>query len=152
MSTHEQDRGLAAVRRVRAARERDSRLGLQQALAVLADRHADAARAAARLDDHGSFAAGSVGDFQLHAVLGAALAAARNDADERAQAGARVAEEAANRWRADRARVRAVDLLLERRSDERALLRRRREERDLDDLAAQGWLRRTRAQATEAAT
>lgn len=141
---HESDRALAAVRRVREARERDSRLGLQQALATSRARDAAADRTRARVEHAPAFGTGTPADFWLHAQRGAALAQAATDAAEQAETGRLVAEEAAGRWRHDRQQVRVVDLLLDRRAEERRLERARREERELDDLAAQGWLRRSR--------
>ncbi len=138
---HEADRALAAVRRVRAAREQDSRIGLQQALATSRARTAEAERAHDALVEAPVFAAGSLRDFRAHVVHVTALACAEQAAADRAAGSRAVAAEATLRWQRDRARLRVALLLLERRADERARERDRREARELDDLAAQGWLR-----------
>jgi flagellar protein FliJ len=143
MRTHEQDRALTAVRRVRSARESDSRIGLQHALAETRRKQEQAALLEARLDGATAFAAGTAADFQLHVQLLAALADAGRRAREAAAAGERVADEATRRWQHDRTEVRVVDLLLERRATDRAAERGRREAAELDDLAAAGWLRRS---------
>jgi hypothetical protein len=114
------DRGLVAVRRVREARERDSRAGLEQALAETRQRAATAEVSRARLAAAPTFGSGT-------------------------------AEEARRRWGLDRRAVRTVELLLERRAAERRADRARREAADLDELAAQGWLR-TRPAALAAHT
>jgi flagellar protein FliJ len=138
-----QDRGLAAVRRVRAARENDSRIGLQRALADARDRDATAQRAAGRVASAPSFGGGDAREFHRHRQVVTGLAGQWHDAEEMAAAGRRVAEQARLHWLADRTAVRTVDLLLERRAEERAAERDRREAALLDDLAASGWLRRT---------
>jgi flagellar protein FliJ len=143
MRTHEQDRGLTAVRRVRSARETDSRIGLQHALAETRRKQEHAALLEARLDGATPFATGTAAEFTSHAQLLSALADAGRKAREAAAAGERVADEATRRWQHDRTEVRVVDLLLERRASDRAAERARREAAELDDLAAAGWLRRT---------
>jgi flagellar export protein FliJ len=144
---HEQDRGLAAVRRVRAAREDDSRIGLQRALAESRRRAEEADRLRTGLEAAPAFAAGSVLDFHRHSQRLTALAEATRAAGDAAATSARVADEAAGRWQHDRTEVRAVDLLLQRRAEVRAAERDRRETHELDDLAAVGWLRRRAADA-----
>ena len=148
MSGRQQDRGLTAVRRVRSARETDSRIGLQHALAALRDREAEAARAADRLDHAPRFGAGSTGEFAAHLIHVGALAHDQARTALAAASSATVADEATRRWQQDRTAVRAVELLLERRAAERAAERVRREAAELDDLAAQGWLRRRGQGAT----
>ncbi len=147
MSVHEQDRALGAVRRVRTAREQDSRIGLQQALAVSRERDQEAEQAQARLLGAPTFSAGTLADFRLHVLRMNGLAEAQRAAAGRAETSRAVAEEATRRWQHDRSHLRVVDLLLERRAEERAQERDRRDARELDDLAAQGWLRS--GQATE---
>lgn len=145
MTAHQEDRGLAAVRRVRSARESDSRIGLQRALADTRARDAAATQAAARLASAPVFGGGDARDFQLHRHLVNGLADHKRRAEESAAAGHRLAEQARLHWLRDRTAVRTVDLLLERRADERAVERGRRETAQLDDLAAIGWLRRSTA-------
>lgn len=141
MSIHEQDRALGAVRRVRTAREQDSRIGLQVALSTSRQRRQEAEHAHTRLVEAPRFAAGSLTDFHSHVLHVTLLAQAEVLAADRAESSRAVAQEATVRWQADRTALRVVDLLLERRAEERAAERGRRETRELDDLAAQGWLR-----------
>ncbi|HET7387501.1 MAG TPA: flagellar FliJ family protein [Nocardioidaceae bacterium] len=141
MSIHKTDRGLAAVRRVRSARESDSRIGLAAALAASRRSDERALRAAQRLDQAPAFDAGDPAVFAHHVRVVQALARAERAADEDARSARAVADEARRRWQQDRTAVRAVELLLERRAAERAAERSRREARDLDELAAQAWTR-----------
>jgi flagellar biosynthesis chaperone FliJ len=143
MTAHEQDRGLTAVRRVRSARESDSRIGLQRALAEARARDEAAAQAAERISSVPAFGGGDARDFQLHRQLVNGLADHKRRAEESAAASHRVAEQARLHWLRDRTAVRTVDLLLERRAEVRGVERGRRETAQLDDLAASGWLRRT---------
>jgi flagellar biosynthesis chaperone FliJ len=140
---HQDDRGLAAVRRVRVARENDSRVGLQRALTESRLAHTAAERAQQRLAGATPFGTGLLADFQLHRTMLAAMATDQVAAEQDAAAGARIAEEARLRWVADRTAVRVADQLLERRRAARAEDRARREAAELDDLAATAWLRRT---------
>lgn len=139
------DRGLHAVARVREVRERDSRLGL-----VHADReHREALAAASELEglvaDHAAPLAAAdgvpAGEWAARrAVLGSVAAAARRSRRD-AEAAATVRTAAEEHWRSDRSRLRAVELLLERRADERRAEAARAEARLLDDLGGQRWLR-----------
>jgi flagellar protein FliJ len=146
MTKHEEDRGLTAVRRVRSARESDSRIGLQHALAESRRKRDQATRLAGRLGAAPAFAEGTSVEFRLHVQHLAGLADAGARARDAAAAGERVADEATRRWQHDRTEVRVVDLLLERRAAARASERARRESAELDDLAAAGWLRRRNAE------
>ena len=150
MKTHEDDRGLAAVRRVRVARENDSRVGLQHALADSRSAARAATRAEERLATAPQFGGGAAADFQLHRQLLVAMAADQRMTAHNAAMSARVADEARRRWVADRSAVRVAELLLDRRAEARAEERARREAADLDDLAATGWLRRTTAEQEDA--
>ena len=147
---HQDDRGLAAVRRVRVARENDSRVGLQRALTESHLAHAAAERAQQRLAGATPFGTGLLADFQLHRTMLAAMATDQVAAEQEAAAGARIAEEARVRWVADRTAVRVADQLLDRRRAARAEDRARREAAELDDLAATAWLRRTTEQPEDA--
>ena len=140
--SHSQDRGLLAVRRVRTAREHDSLVGLQHALAESRRRAEHADRLRDQVAAAAGFAAGTSIDFRRHTEAITLLAQACQAADDAAATGLRVADEARLRWKRDRTEVRVVDLLLERRAAERAAERTRRETAELDDLAAVAWLRR----------
>jgi flagellar export protein FliJ len=137
----EQDRGILAVRRVRSVREADSRLGLQRAVA---ERRTAGARVAAlrhRLAAAATFDSGETTDFLAGRHRLAALGEALRAAESAWESSRTLTESARSAWQADRARLAAIDLLLERRAAERRAERARREARDLDDLAAQRWLR-----------
>lgn len=136
------DAGLDAVRRVRAVRENDSRIGLQTALAQSRERAELAQRADERVRDAAGFESGGVAEFHAHVGRLAALADARVAAQRSADVAQRVAAEATRRWQQDKTEVRVAELLLERRAAERAAERERRNQAELDDLAAVGWLRR----------
>ncbi len=143
--THPDDRGLAAVGRVRALRENDSRVGLQL---VLAEEAAGAARLAS-LDR--TLASATVPARTTPADLVAQRTALANVGllarEARAtQATAEVVTaEARARWSDDRARLAAVEQLLERRAADRRTETLNREAREADDLAAQRWARRAAA-------
>jgi hypothetical protein len=147
---HQDDRGLAAVRRVRVARENDSRVGLQHALNESRLAHAAAGRAQQRLAGAAPFGTGLLADFQMHRMMLAAMATDQVTAEQDAAASTRIAEEARVRWIADRTAVRVADQLLDRRGAARAESRARREAAELDDLAATAWLRRTAEQPEDA--
>lgn len=135
-------RGLAAVRRVRAARERDSRIGLQQALATRRERDAQAEQARVRVEREPSFENGSAALFLRHRSLMATLVESHVQKQTAAASSRTVAEESQWRWQRDRTAVRAVELLLERRAEERRAELVRLEVRELDDIAGQAWQRR----------
>src|SRR5262245_33722069 len=113
------DTGLRAVARVRGVREQDSRLGLRQALAVTAQREAEATQAQQRLDRAPAFERGSSAQFHAQRTALAAMAAQVRRTDEAAEASRATTEEARRRWQHDRTRLRAVETLLERRADAR---------------------------------
>lgn len=142
MSAASQDRGLTAVRRVREARERDSRIGLVQALAVTREREAEADAAREQLRTAPAFEVGSAAEFRTYHQLVQALADAVAVKEELLRTSRTVAEEANRRWGLDRQAVRTVELLLQRRVEERRAELARREAADLDELAAQAWHRK----------
>jgi flagellar FliJ protein len=135
------DRPLRAVERVREVRERDSLLGLQRAResSERLRRTADASLAA--VGGHATFTEGTGQEYVAVRLLLGALAHQHEDDAERARTGLVVAEEAARRWQHDRARLRAVELLLERRAARRRAEQDRRDAAEADDLATQAWLR-----------
>ena len=138
---HAEDRGLAAVARVRGVREQDSRIGLRLAAAEAASR----GRQADEL--HERLAVAEVPDVSTPGLLLArrtALAVLGEDgrtARVEAASAVRLSEQAHHRWDADRARLAAVDHLLERRAERRRAEAARRDQKDADDIAAQRWLR-----------
>lgn len=139
---HEQDRALGSVERVRGIREQDSRVNLQAALSAHAAHAAAVEAARLLLHRHPDFGHGTVQEFHAHRAMVTAMA---DDLERRrvtADASRIAAESARGRWQDDRTRLRAAQMLLERRAMARRTERERRETAELDDLAAQGWLRR----------
>ncbi|QWC84723.1 flagellar export protein FliJ [Nocardioidaceae bacterium] len=146
MSTrmHTHDRGLHAVRRVRAAREEDSHLGLARAVAEQQEREATVVRLTDGLRGVATTtAATSATAYAVHhahlVALGERLGAARAEA----RAAARVVDSAREHWIADHRRLESVDGLLERRREQRAEEASRRAAREDDETAATLWRRTT---------
>ena len=135
------DPGLRVVARVRAVRERDSRLGLVTALAEEEAARTRVSDLELQLSAVGKHEAGSLSAFAARqravAAVSEALAAAR-DAWRNATIVAMTARE---RWHADRTRLAAVESLLERRANARLVERQRRESRELDAIAEELWRR-----------
>lgn len=135
------DKALGAVERVRAVREQDSRAGLQRALQAHRTQEAVVEATRMQMERHPAFTLGSARDFHADRTLVAAMALQHARQREQAHTSRTVAEEAQRRWQHDRARVRAVELVLERRAQERSAERERRMVAELDDIAGQAWLR-----------
>lgn len=136
MTKVKHDAGLHAVLRVRSVRERDSRLGLHQALAeqagaqqALAGLHEAVAQSPA-LDQVGA------GAFLALRQSVAGVSARLGEMSEEVSWRGTVADQARARHAADRSRERAVEMLLERRAAERAAERRRAEAKEADDLTS----------------
>lgn len=142
MSRAEQDRGLQAVSRVRAVRERDSRLGLQQAIAEQR-RHEEALVDLERsVREHGTQVVTDVAQFvALRASLTALTDAASRRRGEVDRAVV-VRSSADAHWQSHKTRLSAVDNLLESRDDERRAVDAHDEARELDEVAGRLWLRR----------
>jgi flagellar protein FliJ len=140
-ATHAADRGMRAVERVRSVRERDSRLGLQEAAAERDRQQARLAALEERLRSTPTFGEGGSGSFvalrDSLLSLGEAIGRARQDV----AAAQRIAETSHAHWTQDKTRLSAVENLLERRAEARRAERARREARELDDIAAQLWTR-----------
>lgn len=142
MNSRLDDRALQAVRRVRSCRERDSRIGLQRALATQREREAEAETARQRLVAEPTFDTGAADAFRAHRLLVVALAETHADRLRLAASSTTVAAEAQRHWQRHRKGIRAVELLLDHRAAERRAERARREARELDDIAGQAWQRR----------
>ncbi|SEB89471.1 flagellar export protein FliJ [Nocardioides exalbidus] len=138
------DAGMRAVARVRGVREHDSRLGLASAAAdeLEAARRLDAAgvRLAAMahpaVTDPAGFAAARLASADAVAAIAASRASLASFTT--------FAAVAREHWQRDRARLDAVELLLERRVEQRREERLRRERVEIDDLVAARWLRARR--------
>ncbi len=143
------DPGLHAVARVRDVRERDSRLGLQQAARDEHDATSEVRRLSEVLARQDSRPTGHAGEFVAMRAVYLGLSEALAEARRQEQAARLVALDAAAHWRSDHARLSAVEGLLERRTEARALEAKRHEERELDDVSGRLWLRRSRAARTD---
>ena len=128
------DRGLQAVARVRAVRERDSRAGLLQALTNLRTREAELAQRQEALAEASARSYESLADFAAARPFLEATAQAVVEAQRRLTAGTTVATEARSRWQADKTRVRAIEQLLEARAERARAAAIRAEARETDDL------------------
>ena len=137
-----QDAGMLAVARVRGVREQDSRIGLQQALGEQRAHEQQVAELRSRLDGSSGFSSGSAGAFLVLRASLDALGSAIRDAEEETAASRRISEAAYERWQVDRARLAAVEALIERRAAARRAEAARREARDLDEISVQLWQRR----------
>lgn len=144
MSRASDDAGMLAVARVRRVREADSRIGLQTALAEQRAAQARVEEIQRRLRAANTFMDGSTDEFVAvrasMQVLGMVLLAAT---EERDRAGT-ISVAALDAWHQDRARLEAIEGLLERRAATRRTEAERSERRELDDLAGQRWLRASR--------
>lgn len=137
------DAGMRAVARVRGVREHDSRLGLRRAV----DDEREAGRRLSALEDRlaGTGPAdGDVGSFLLARAAARALASETSAARAALGAAGTVTTAARTHWQRDRTRLSAVELLLERRAEERRSERERRERAEVDDLVSARWLRARR--------
>ncbi len=133
------DAGMRAVARVRGVREQDSRLGLRRA----ADDQREAGRRLAAVEDRLAQTTPTDGDlagFLLTRTTAQALASEATLARESLAAAQTLATLARSHWQRDKTRLSAVELLLERRAEERRAERTRREAAEIDDLVAVRWL------------
>lgn len=135
------DAGLQAVARVRAAREQDSRLGLQQAVRELRQHEEESADLRHRIERSEVFGSGSTASYLALRASLEAVGAALRAADAQAASSRTISETAYGRWQRDKSRLSAVELLLGRRAAERRAEAARKEARELDELAVQRWRR-----------
>lgn len=142
------DRGLHAVARVRGVRERGSLLALQRALTTQREHEErltqlrEQLTAAAGLEADILGASGTPGALlTLRMTLGHLAESTRLAREDLASAEA-LTDAARDRWELDKSAISAVEQLLERRTAERRHEARRAEDRQTDETAAQGWLRR----------
>jgi flagellar export protein FliJ len=135
------DAGLQAVARVRAVREQDSRLGLQQAVRELRQHEEESADLRHRIERSEVFGSGSTASYLALRASLEAVGAALRAADAQAASSRTISETAYGRWQRDKSRLSAVELLLGRRAAERRAEAARKEARELDELAVQRWRR-----------
>jgi flagellar FliJ protein len=135
------DAGMLAVARVRAVRERDSRIGLQQAIDEQRRHETYLGELGRRLTEALRFDGGSVATY-LHVRAGSqALTHEIGAVTAELQSARNITESARDHWRRDKTRLAAVELLLERRAEQRRAEQRRAEARELDDIVGQRWQR-----------
>lgn len=148
MKATEVDRGMLAVRRARSVRERDSRVGLQQALQEHQQRRRHLTTLQDRLAEASAWQEGDISSYlaRRHGLL--ALGDAIVRATEQVDAAQQIADSAHAHWSHDKVRLSAVESLLERRAEVRRAERARREAAELDDIAAQLWIRSRGADAS----
>jgi flagellar FliJ protein len=132
--SRDEDRGMRAVARVREVRERDSRIGLLQALTAVRTREEELAGLQAVLAEAVQQSPGDLDGFAASRRLLAGMAAGVREAEHRLEGSRTVATEAHSRWQADKARVKAIEQLLERRASRRAEEAARAEVREVDDI------------------
>lgn len=139
--TARKDAGLDAVARVRSVRETDSRIGLQTALGEQRSAQARVDELRRRIEHTGSFEVGTADEFlSLRRSLEALGSALLVSEQERNQAST-ISSAALVQWHHDKARLAAIEMLLDRRTAERRAVAVRYEARELDDIAGQRWLR-----------
>lgn len=144
MSARDLDRGMRAVERVRAVRERDSRIGLQQALAEREQRRARLAELTDQLASSAAWDEGDATSFRARRAAVLAIGAAAGAAEDQLGGAQRIADSARAHWSTDKSRLSAVESLLARRAEVRRAERAHREAVELDDIAAQLWGRAQR--------
>jgi flagellar export protein FliJ len=135
------DRGLKAVELVRGVREQDSRVGLQHAIA---EERAITGRLTGyrnRLTTAELPSTTTPGELiSLRAALGM-LGELITTTNLEASTATALSADARSRWSSDKARLAAVEHLLQVRAERRRAAADRRTAAELDDLAAQRWQR-----------
>lgn len=149
MSAARRDAALVAVARVRGVREQDSRIGLQLALRDAAARRLEARRLRDRLAASALPERVRPGALVVQRLAQGHLGRDATVAELEAAAAHRIGAEARSRWEADKARLAAVERLLDRRARRRAREAERRLAKEADDLTAQRWLRAEEARCTD---
>jgi len=137
------DPGLHAVSRVRDVRERDSRLGLQQALREQQLLQTRLEGLQEQMRAQAVFDHGDVRAFVAARLAIESLRAAATELRQEVDTAAVLTASARSHWLHDKTRLSAVEGLLERRAEERRAERATKESHELDDIAGQLWLRNT---------
>ena len=131
---------LRAVARVRRVREQDSRLGLAQAVRELDEARDRLDGLQGRLAD-GAPVPGSAAAFVALRTGLVHLHGHVVEAREAVGTAESVAASATAHWASDRSRLKAIELLQERRREEHRAELRRAEATELDEIATQAWAR-----------
>ena len=141
MSRPSSARRLGVVARVRGVRERDSRLGLVEALEEERTARTRASDLQRQLTEVRAFGAGDLAAFAARQRRVTALSEALVAARAALEGAHLLAEAARDRWRTDRSRLAAVESLIERREETLRRELRRREDKQLDAAAEDLWRR-----------
>lgn len=140
--------GLSGVVRVRSVRERDSRTGLAAALTEEREAAAKVADLEQMLTSLPAPRTTDLASFQGHQHTIELIRTALGAAHQSREAARQLTVAARDRWVADKSRLAAVESLVERRAAAARLERRRREDRELDEIAGELWRRNNTLQAT----
>lgn len=135
------DRGMHAVARVREVRERDSRIGLLEALSTVRTREEHLNELREALAQATTRDADTLDEFVTSRQLLTAMAIAVREAEQRLADSQTVATAAHHRWQLDKANVRAIEHLLEERALRRAAAADRAAVREVDDIVGRLHLR-----------
>ena len=135
------DRGLIAVARVRGVEERTSRVALERALQQVKKRELELRTRQEMIRGASRFLRGSAADFVHTRVSLGHMAQGAREAERRLEESRQQASAAHRTWLERKTRLRAVELLLERREERNREERNRREQAELDEAANQIWLR-----------
>jgi flagellar export protein FliJ len=135
---------LEAVARVRRVREQDSLTGLQQALREVGDAHARVQSLGARLDAVPGAGIATLDGFVALRTGLLAVEQAMTTAQAAVESATNLATSALEHWQRDKSRLKAIEMLQERRAAEARAEAARAEARELDDIATQLWQRRHR--------
>lgn len=132
---------MLAVKRARSVRERDSRIGLQQATQERDHHRTRLDALQQQLREASSGRDSDIASFQArrHGLL--ALGEAIVAVGKEVEAAQQIVDSAHSHWSHDKVQLSAVESLLERRAEARRVERARREAKELDDIAGQLWLR-----------
>lgn len=132
---------LDAVARVRRVRERDSLTGLQFAVREVADAQDRVTRLETQRD-RPIATIGPVGSFVAARTTLLAVEQATTAAQLVLESTQNLAHSALAHWQSDKSRLRAIEMLQERRLEEARAEAARSEAKELDDIATQLWQRR----------
>lgn len=132
---------LDAVARVRRAREQDSLIGLHQAVTEVAQARQHLAGLEEELDALAAPADVELGDFVTRRSHMLSYGHAITAAQAAVAASANLAMSAREHWQQDKTRLKAIEMLQERRVEEHRAERGRAEARELDEIATQAWAR-----------
>ncbi|CAM3441020.1 flagellar FliJ family protein [Nocardioides dubius] len=130
---------MQAVARVREVRERDSRLGLSTALAEQRACAQAVDEARTLLATTPAPGTATARDFVYQRSVLSAWCQTLSQREQATDSARVVADAARAHWQLDHSRLSAVESLIERRAEERRAELARREERELDDVAARLW-------------